>query len=309
MSRLHRGRATEPELRVGFIGLGKMGRPMSRSLLKAGFRLTVHSRSPGPVDELVKAGAVRADAPDEVAAQSDFVLTCLPDVPAVEQVYLGQRGIIGATHPGHVLIDHSTVGPTTSLKLYEAAKATGAGFLDAPVSGGPAGAEAATLTVMAGGDAGTFQKALPLLKTLGKNIHHVGGPSSGTIVKLANQLLVAIHTAAAVEALVLAARAGADPKVMLDVVGASYGASAMLSRHGPMILDRRFDPGTPVDLILKDLRLINELADSRGVRLMMGSLAKQLFAGASALGLGTRDMAALVQPLERLAGIEVRKKP
>ncbi|MEE9286311.1 MAG: NAD(P)-dependent oxidoreductase [Dehalococcoidia bacterium] len=292
-------------LRVGFIGLGKMGLPMARHLLKAGFPLAVHNRSRANVERLASEGAAATGSPAEVARQSDVVLTCLPDTQAVEEVFLGPGGIMEATREGQVLVDHSTVGPTTSVKLYETAKAHGAGFLDAPVSGGPGGVTSATLTIMVGGDAATFRQALPVFEALGKNIHHVGGPGSGAIIKLANQLLVAIHTVAATEALVLTAKAGADPKTMLEVVGASYGASAMLNRHGPLILERRFEPGTPVDLILKDLRLIGELADASGVRSLMGSLAKQVFAEASALGLGAADMAAVVQPLERLAKAEV----
>lgn len=295
-------------LRVGFIGLGKMGRPMCCNLLKAGFSLTVHNRSRGPVDELAAQGATPATSPAEVAQRSDVVLTCLPDVPAVEDVYLGRNGILEHVRSGQVLVDHSTVGLSTSHRLHDAARAKGAGFLDAPVSGGPAGAQSATLTIMVGGDREAFERALPVFQAMGKHIHYVGGPGSGTIIKLANQLLVAIHTAATAEALVLCAKAGVNPKTALDVLGTSYGASAMLNRHGPMILERRFDPGTPVDLILKDLRLILELGDAASVRLLMGSLAQQVFAEASALGLGPRDMAALVHPLERLANTEVQPR-
>jgi 3-hydroxyisobutyrate dehydrogenase/2-hydroxy-3-oxopropionate reductase len=223
----------------------------------------------------------------------------------VEQVYFGERGLLKHARRGQLFVDHSTVGPGTSRACHEAAKAKGAGFLDAPVSGGPAGAQAATLTIMCGGDKPAFEQALPIFKAMGKNIHHVGGPGCGSIIKLANQLLVAIHTAAAAEAMVLLTKAGADPKVALEVLGTSFGASAMLNRDGPMFLERRFDPGTPVDLIHKDLRLILELADAASVRTLLGGVAKQLYAEASAMGLGQRDMAALVQPLERLAGIQI----
>ncbi|MCH8196210.1 MAG: NAD(P)-dependent oxidoreductase [Chloroflexi bacterium] len=292
-------------LRVGFVGLGKMGLPMCRNLIKAGFPLTVYNRSRAAVDQLASEGATAAGDATEVAQHSDIVLTCLPDPDAVEEVYLGPRGIMEATREGQVLVDHSTVGPKTSVRLYETAKAKGAGFLDAPVSGGPSGAASATLTIMAGGDEGTFQQALPLFKALGQNIHHVGPAGCGTIVKLANQLLVAIHTVAVTEALVLTAKAGGDPATMLEVIGSSYGASAMLIRHGPLIMERRFEPGTPVDLILKDLRLIEELAGQSGVRSLMGALAKQAFTEASSMGLGAQDMAALIKPLERLAGTAV----
>ena len=292
-------------LRVGFIGLGKMGKLMAEHLLRAGFPLTVHNRSRRVVDELAEAGATPAVNPAEVAAQSDAILTCLPDVPAVEEVFLGRSGIFEACRDGHLLIDHSTVGPDTSRTLYERAQAANADFLDAPVSGGPAGAQAASLTIMAGGDTAAFQLALPLFETLGKNIHHVGPSGSGTIIKLANQLLVAIYTLAAAEAVTLTAKAGADPQTALEVLGTSFGSSAMLNRHGPLFLERRFDPGTPVELILKDLRLIGTLAEESGVRLLMGNLARNLFGEASMMGLGDRDMSVLIQPLERLAGMEL----
>ena len=292
-------------LRIGFIGLGKMGRPMSEVLLKAGFSLLVHSRSPGPVEALVAQGATAAESPRQVAEASDVVLSCLPDVPAVRQVYLGPEGVMQALRPDHLLADHSTVDPNTSHQLYEAAAAAGAAFLDAPMSGGPARAVDGSLTFMVGGDAEAFEKARPVFEVLGANVYHVGPPGAGTVIKLANQLLVAIHTAASAEALVLTAKAGADPQVAVEVIGSSFGASAMLNRNGPLVLDRRFEAVTPVDLILKDLRLITKLAEDQSVRLLLGNLAKQLFGEASIMGLGGNDMAALVQPLERLAGVEV----
>lgn len=294
--------------RVGFIGLGKMGRPMSHNLLKAGFTLTVHNRSRGPVDELIKAGAQAATSAKDVSAHADVVLTCLPNVPAVEQVYFGKDGLIEGARPGQLLIDHSTVGPKTSLALHAAAKEKGAAFLDAPVSGGPLGATNASLTIMVGGEKAAFEKALPVFQAIGKTIRLCGPPASGTIIKLANQLLVAIHTAAAAEALAFVTKAGADPKVALEVLGSAFAASAMLNRNGPMTLERTFDPGTPVDLILKDLRLIAEVADESGTRILMAGQARQAFTEASLMGLGPKDMAALVQPLEKLAGIEVRAK-
>ena len=296
-------------LRIGFIGIGKMGLPMSRHVLEAGFPLVVHNHSQPAVQELVSAGARAAESPAQVAQESDIVLTCLPDVPAVERVFLAENGLLPAARPEQLFADHSTVSPNLSRLLYETSKSHGAAFLDAPVSGGPAGAMAATLTMMVGGDGEAFQEARPVFEAMGKNIHHVGPSGSGTVIKLANQLLVAVHTVAAAEALVLAAKAGADPKTTLEVLSTSFGGSAMLSRHGPMVLERRFDPGTPVDLILKDLRLIAEVAEESSVRLLAGSLARQLFSEASILGLGAADMAALVQPLERLAGIEVREQP
>ena len=291
--------------KVGFIGLGKMGRPMTQQLLKAGFEVTVHNRSRGVVDELAGEGARPASTPAEVAQAADFVLTCLPSPAAVEEIYLGDNGIAGGGRPGQVWIDHSTVSPKTNERCAEAASAKGAACLDAPVSGGPAGAQGGTLTIMVGGDAATFEKALPLFEAMGKNIKHCGGQGTGTIVKLVNQLLVGVHTVAAVEGFVMGVKAGADPKVMLELLGTSFGASAMLNRHVPLMLQRKFDPATPVNLLLKDLGLIHTFGQELGVRLLLTSSSLELFKEARQLGLGDQDMSAMVQPAERIAGVEV----
>ena len=296
-------------MKVGFIGLGKMGRPMSMNLLKSGFELTVHNRSRGVVQELAGMGAHPANSPLEVAWQSDVVLTCLPTPESVEEVYLGPTGLLSAARPGQVLVDHSTVGLDTSKRLGEVAAAKGAGFLDAPVSGGPLGAQNGTLTIMVGGDPEVFQKALPVFEAMGKSIHHVGPAGSGTIVKLVNQLLVCINMAGVVEGVILGTKAGVDPQVILDVLGTSFGGSAMLTRAIPLFLQRSFEPGTPINLILKDQKLIHDLAGELGVRLLMGSQARSIFDEARALGLGEKDMAALVIPQERIAQKEVARGP
>jgi 3-hydroxyisobutyrate dehydrogenase-like beta-hydroxyacid dehydrogenase len=291
---------------VGFIGLGKMGRPMTQQLLKAGFEVTIHNRSRGVVDELAKEGAKPASSPREVAGASDFVLTCLPTPAIVEEVYLGEDGIAAGGRAGQLWIDHSTVSPATNSRCAEAAAAKGAAFLDAPVSGGPGGAQSATLTIMVGGEGEAFKRAMPVFEAMGKNIKHCGGQTTGTIVKLVNQLLVGVHTVAAVEGFVMGTKAGADPKVMLDLLGTSFGASAMLNRHVPLILQRKFDPATPIDLILKDLGLIHTFGMELGVRLLLTSNTLELFKEAHQLGLGGLDMAGMVQPAERIAGVEVK---
>jgi len=293
-------------MRVGFIGLGKMGRPMTRRLLGAGFVVTVHNRSRAAVDELVKEGAHPAASPAEVARAADIVLTCLTNTRSVEEVYFGPDGLIEAVRPGQILVDHGTVSPTTSRRCAEAARARGADFLDAPVSGGPAGAQAGTLTIMVGGNEATFERARPVFEAMGKNIRLVGPTGAGSTIKLANQLLVGIHAAAAAEAMVLGVKAGADPSVMLDILRTSFGSSAMLTRNVPMMLERNFTAGTSINVVLKDLGLIDELSDELNVRLLLGGVARQIFREARALGMGDDDMAGLVRVLEREAGIEVR---
>ena len=293
-------------MNVGFIGLGKMGRPMTQHLLEAGHTVTIHNRSQGAVDQLVAAGARRAGSPAEVSGASDIVLTCLTNTPSVDNVYFGPNGLIEVARPGQILVDHSTVSPLTSRQCAEAARARGADFLDAPISGGPAGAEAATLTIMVGGEQATFDRALPVFEAMGKNIRLVGATGSGSTIKLANQLLVAINVAGVVEAMVLGTKAGADPHVMLDVLRTSFGGSAMLNRIVPMFLDRNFSAGTSVNVILKDLGLIDSLSSNLKVRTLMGGTATQVFREGGALGLGDDDMAGLVRVLEREAGVEVR---
>jgi len=293
--------------RLGFIGLGKMGRPMTENLLKAGFEVTIHNRSQTVVQELARQGATAAGTPDDVAAGSDLVLTCLPTPASVEEVYFGEHGLLGAAREGMTLVDCSTVGPELSRRIYAAAKERGAGFLDAPISGGPAGAQAASLTVMAGGDPETMERARPVFEVLGENIYHVGASGAGSVVKLVNQLLVAIHTAAAAEAVVFGVKAGADAGTLLDVLSTSYASSRMLTRCLPLIIDRQFSGGTPVELILKDLGLIQAVGAGQGTRLLLGSNAEVAFREALALGLGQEDMAALVKPVERVAGLTVRQ--
>jgi len=293
-------------MRVGFIGLGKMGKPMALNLMKKGFALTAHNRSRAVVEELARMGATAAASPGEVASVTDVVLTCLPTPESVEAVYLGPDGLIASARPGQILVDHSTVSPTTSRRLFAAAGEKGVHFLDAPVSGGVPRAEAGTLTIMVGGEAEAFSQVKPLLDAMGDKVVLVGGSGAGSVVKLVNQLLTGVHTAAAVEALVFGVKAGADPRVLLDIISTSFGASAMFSRTVPLVLERSFDSGANVGILSKDLGLITRLGKELSTRLLLGAVAEQLFDEGKALGLADRDMASLVLPLERIAGVEVR---
>ena len=293
-------------MKIGFVGLGRMGRPMTENLLAKGFEVTVHNRSRAAVDELTGKGAKPASSPREVAQASDVVLTALTNTESVESVYLAEDGLIPNGRAGQILIDCSTVGPDTTRACYEASKAKGIGFLDGPMSGGPAGAIGATLTFMIGGDADVFERAKPVFEALGKNINHVGPSGAGTVVKLVNQLLVAIHTSATSEALAFAVKAGATPKAVLDVIGSSFGASAMLNRNTPFIMARDFDGRTSVNLILKDLGLIHDVGRALGARMLLTSMAEEVFKEARALGFGDLDMSATVLSLERVMGIEVK---
>jgi 3-hydroxyisobutyrate dehydrogenase-like beta-hydroxyacid dehydrogenase len=275
---------------------------MAQNLLKAGFELTVHNRSRGVVAELAGQGARPAATPAEVAAQTDMVLTCLPDVATVEQVYLAAEGLVQAARPGQVLVDHSTVGPATSRTISEAAQARGVAFLDAPISGGVERAQDATLTIMVGGPSQAFDRALPVLEAMGERVHHMGPSGAGSITKLLNQLLVTVHSAAAAEALVLAQASGVDQGLVLEVLSSSWGASNMLVRNGPVTVDRAFDGArAPLKFLVKDLGLALELARQLGVSLPQGQRANDLLDATAEQGLLELDVAALVLPLEKAA--------
>lgn len=293
---------------VGFIGLGKMGRPMTQRLLAAGYQVTVHNRSRGVVEQLAREGARPAHSAREVAEAADIVLTCLPTPPVVEQIFLADDGVAAGGRAGQIWVDHSTVSPSTNRACAEAAAAVGAAFLDAPVSGGPEGAAGGTLAIMVGGDAAAFEQARPVFEAMGQNIRRCGPPGAGTAVKLVNQLLVGIHTAAAAEAVVLGVKAGADPEIILDLLATSYGASRMLLRNLPLQIARDWTPTTPVSVILKDLALIHEFARDQGARLLLGGMSLELFKEAVQLGHGDKDMSALCLPLEQLAQTEIRPK-
>ena len=293
-------------MRVGFIGLGRMGMPMSKRLLKAGFFLTVHNRSRGKVEELAQQGAHQASSPAEVTRSSDIVLTCLPDVSTVETVFLGENGIVPAARPGQILVDHSTVSPSTSRQLAQAADGKGSSFLDAPISGGEERATDGTLSLMVGGDQDTFERARPVFEAFGENIRHVGSTGSGSVVKLINQLLCGVHSLAAAEALLLGAKAGANPQTMLEILATSWGTSFMLSRNGPAMLERDFaNARAPLRLYLKDLALIHQFAKEIGSPTPMVDRTLEIFQEAFSKGMGELDVSCLVLPLEEQAGVQV----
>jgi 3-hydroxyisobutyrate dehydrogenase-like beta-hydroxyacid dehydrogenase len=289
---------------VGFVGLGKMGRPMTQRLLAAGFTVHVFNRSRGAIDVLAAEGATASDSSRQVAERSDVILTALPTPESVEAVY-GEMAQVART--GQIYADHSTVSPGLNRRCSQQLAERGAAFLDAPVSGGPAGAQGGSLTVMVGGEQAAFDRALAVFQTFGKNIRLCGPVGAGQVVKLINQLLVGVHTAAIAEAAVFGARLGADPQVVLDLIGTSFGGSTMMTRHMPRFMSRDFSGATPVGLILKDLGLIHDEARAGGVPLYLGAFAEQRFSEAFARGMGADDMASLVRLWEEPAGVTVDK--
>ena len=291
--------------RVGFIGLGIMGRGMARNLLKAGFPLTVWNRTASRADELVAEGATAGQDPAAVAAGSDVIITCVSDTPDVEQVILGERGVIEGVKPGALVIDMSTISPQATQVIAAKLAERGARMLDAPVSGGSEGAARGTLSIMVGGEAADVERATPIFQAMGKTITHVGGGGSGQTVKLVNQILVVGNMLAAAEALLFAQAGGVDlQKALAAVVGGAAG-SWMLSNRGPQVLARDWRPGFTIDLQQKDIRLVLSAADKLGVPLPATSLIFQLYRTLQAQGLGSEGNHALVKALEHLAGFEI----
>jgi 3-hydroxyisobutyrate dehydrogenase-like beta-hydroxyacid dehydrogenase len=284
--------------RVGVIGIGKMGEPIAGRLLAAGgndVSICNRSRNAG-VESLVAKGATLRATPAEVAANADVILTALPTEATVSDVY-GQ--LAAAAVDGQLYVDHSTVSITLNRWCAEQLGARGAAFLDAPVSGGPAGALAGTLTVMAGGDEQTFNRALPVFEQFGSKIRLCGPVGSGQAIKLVNQLLVAVHTMASSEASALALQLGADLGTVQDVIGTSFGSSAMLLRNLPRFIAHDFTPATPIGLIAKDLSIIHGEAEAAGVPLLLGALVEQYYLEAKARGWAGEDMSALIKFWER----------
>ena len=296
--------------KIGFIGLGRMGLPMSYNLLKAGFDLTVHNRSQGKVREIAAAGASAATSTSEITQQCDILLACLPDIAtAAQEVFLGPDGVIANARPGQILVDHSTVGINTSKTCAEAAQAKEALFLDAPISGGTERAENATLVIMAGGPEEAFNAASPVFDAMGGTVRHTGPTGTGTTVKLVNQLLVGVHTLAAAEAMLMGAKSGADPALVYELVSSGWGQSFMLDRNAPVMLDQTFqDARAPLKTILKDLGLIQELARSIDTPTPAGDLAFKIFTQAAEAGLGDLDTPVVVKLLEKEAGVKVQRK-
>jgi 3-hydroxyisobutyrate dehydrogenase-like beta-hydroxyacid dehydrogenase len=283
---------------VGFIGLGRMGKPMALNLVKAGFHLVVHSRSQGAVDELMHAGAAPGGYPGEVAALADVVFTCLPDEETSEAAYLGPSGLIEACRPTNTFVETSTISPGLARRIGQAALGKKARFLDAPVSGGAERAQDGSLTIMVGGDEATVDELRPYLDAMGSTIHHVGPVGQGEVVKLINQLLVTVHTEAACEAMVLAIKAGANPQQVLDVLSSSWGASAMLSRNGPRVVSGDYGNAAPTRLLAKDIVLVETLASELGLSLPLVERTRRRIEEAMAAGLSENDISSLASLLK-----------
>ena len=287
---------------IGFIGLGIMGRPMARNLIKAGYPLVVHSRSQGPVEEIVKAGATAAGSPKDVAGQCDVLITMLPNSPDVEQVALGPSGIIEGARRGLVFADMSTISPIVTQKIGKALEPKGVAMLYAPVSGGEKGAIDGALSIMVGGDKAVFERVLPIFQAMGKTITLLGPLGFGGFTKLANQIIVAVNLTALAEALTLGKKAGLDRELLLTALAGGLAGSRCLDQKKPNYLANTYNPGFKVDLHYKDLGLIMESARALGVPLPATAVVQELFNALRVKGRGGLDHSGIITLLEDLAG-------
>jgi 2-hydroxy-3-oxopropionate reductase len=287
--------------RLGFIGLGLMGKPMTRNLLKAGYPVMVYNRSRPAMEELATEGATLANSPREVAENSQVLFTCLPDSPDVETVVFGQNGILEGASSGMVYVDMSTIAPATSRKIYQALKERGIQALDAPVSGGDIGAQQGTLSIMVGGDEAAFQRVLPMLQAMGKNIVHIGESGAGQVTKACNQIVVALTVQAVAEALTLAKKSGVDIAKVRDALLGGFAQSRVLEVHGKRMLEGSFAPGFKLDLHRKDMNIVLQTGREMGVPLLGSAQVTTLMDALIAQGKGELDNAAIATLYELLS--------
>lgn len=296
-------------MRLGFIGVGAMGKPMAANLLKAGYQLQVNDVNEAAISELVGEGAVKCHTPREAALETDVVITMLPNSAIVESVMTGAEGVFAGSRPGQIIIDMSSVDPFFTKNMAAAAERKGFIYVDAPVSGGVAGATSGSLTIMVGGEKEAVARIEPLLKVLGQKIYHVGQVGSGDAVKVINNLLLGVNMAALGEALVLGVKAGLDPNTMYDIIKVSSGRSYAVETKLPnFILKGSFDPGFAIDLQYKDLELAIATAKKMGMPLPMTNIAQQVFEMARAQGLGKEDISAVIKVWEEMMGALVRSQ-
>ena len=292
-------------LKVGYIGLGLMGKSIARNILKAGFPVVVHNRSRGAVDELVTEGAVAANSPREVAGQVDVVFTNLPDTPDVEKVVLGENGILEGAHEGLIYVDNSTIKPASARRIAEQLAVKNVSALDAPVSGGDIGAKNGTLTIMVGGEASALEKVRPVFLAMGKTVTHVGDSGAGQVAKAANQIMVAAQMVAMGELLVFSKKAGVDPRKVVEAIKGGAAQCWTLDVKPPRLFDGNRNPGFKAYMQLKDLNIILDTAKEYDIPIPGSAENTKLFQQMIDLGMGELDNSAVVGVIEKLAGIKI----
>jgi 2-hydroxy-3-oxopropionate reductase len=292
--------------KIGFIGLGIMGKPMALNLLKAGYELTVYDVVPERVEELVKAGARHGSSSQDVAARSEVVITMLPNSPHVREAVLGLNGVLDGAKPGTILVDMSSIAPAASQEIAAKAKAKGVAMLDAPVSGGEPKAVAGTLAIMVGGPQETFEQVKDILAAMGSSVTRVGEIGSGNVTKLANQIIVALNIAAMSEAMVLATKAGVDPEKVFQAIRGGLAGSAVLDAKMPLALKGNFKPGFRIELHIKDMANALETAHELGVPVPLSSVVMEIMQALKTDGKAANDHGGIVQFYEQLAKVQVR---
>jgi len=294
-------------MKIGFIGLGIMGKPMAKNLLKAGHKLVVYDIQEAPVGELVQAGATAGSSPRDVASQCDLIITMLPNSPHVKQAVLGKDGVIEGAKPGSVLVDMSSIAPLVSREVAAALAGKEIEMLDAPVSGGEPKAIDGTLAIMVGGKKEIFEKVKDVLLKMGASAVLCGGIGAGNVTKLANQIIVALNIAAMSEAFVLATKAGVDPERVFEAVKGGLAGSTVLNAKAPMVLEGNYKPGFRIELHIKDLQNALDTAHETGVPIPLTSQVMEMMQALKVDGKQTEDHGGLIQFYEKLAGVKVRK--
>ena len=294
--------------KIGFIGLGIMGTPMATHLIDAGYHLFVYTQGKLP-EHLIEKHVTICLSSQGVAERADIIITMVPDTPDVEDVLFGKQGLAAGLSAGKLVVDMSSIAPTATKKFAQKIQALGCEYLDAPVSGGEVGAKNATLSIMVGGSEASFERAKPLFELMGKNITHVGGNGDGQTAKVANQIIVALNIEAVAEALVFAARAGADPAKVRSALMGGFASSKILEVHGERMVKRTFDSGFRIALHQKDLNLALSTARELGVSLPNTATAQELFNACAAHGGSGWDHSAMVRALEKLSNFEIGQKP
>ena len=293
---------------IGFIGLGIMGKPMAKNLLKAGYRLSVYDINAEPVKELVKAGAEGCMSSQEVASRSEVIITMLPNSPEVKEAVLGTKGVIHGVKPKAIFIDMSSISPIASKDVSDNLRQKEVAMLDAPVSGGEPKAIEGTLAIMVGGPQDTFDSVKDILGAMGKSVKRVGDIGSGNITKLANQIIVAVNIAAMGEAMVLAAKAGVDPEKVYQAIRGGLAGSAVLDAKMPLVLDGNFKPGFRIELHIKDLMNALDTAKELGAPVVLSNRVLEIMQELKADGKAKEDHGGIIQYFEKRAKVEVRKK-
>lgn len=295
-------------MKIGFIGLGIMGKPMSKNLLKAGYDLVVMDKNQEAVDEVVAAGAKAAATPKAVAEQVDVVITMLPNSPHVKEVVLGQDGVVEGAKKGAVVIDMSSIAPLVSREIGEKLAEKGIEMLDAPVSGGEPKAIDGTLSVMVGGSKEIFDKCYDVMKAMAGSVVLTGDIGAGNVTKLANQVVVALNIAAMSEALVLATKAGVNPELVYEAIKGGLAGSTVLNAKAPLVMDRKFNPGFRINLHIKDLNNVLETSHEIGVPLPLTAAVMEMMQALKVDGMGDLDHGALVRYYEKMANVEVKRQ-